>query len=334
MKSHTTACFLMFALCVAACSSKTESAAPAGAGADQACTDYARVRCDKLAACESLAVPLRYGDAATCLVREKLACTNSLAASPTGATPDSVEQCLAVFATFSCADFMNNNPPAACQSQKGSAANGSACAFNAQCQSAFCAMPKGSACGACADPPKAGDSCVIVTNCGYNLVCSKVTEKCTTWGVAGTACTKSDNTCGYGLGCAGTTAAAPDGTCQPLARAGEGCGFKQDAVCDTTAGLYCNAGLCEAATQPKTGEACGKLTADGGFGYCIGAASCNSPDAGVAGTCEGPAGDYQPCDTAEGKTGCMAPARCVGTTTEAGVTGTCQVSVASACTSP
>jgi hypothetical protein len=334
MIKTTTALCMVLSLGAAACSGKTDAPAAAGPGADAACTDYAKARCDKFAACEVLAVPFRYGDSATCLVREKLGCMNSLAASPTGATPDSVEACLAVYATFSCADYMNNNPPAVCQSQKGALANGSACAFNAQCQSSFCAMSKGTACGTCEDAPKAGDSCASVTNCGYNLVCSKVTQTCTASGAVGAACTKGDNTCGYGLGCAGTTAAAPDGTCQPSAKAGEGCGFKEGAVCDTTAGLYCNAGLCEAATEPKTGEACGKLSPDGGFGYCVGAASCDSPDAGAAGTCEGPAADGQPCDTVEGKVGCMAPARCVGTVSEAGVVGTCRVPTASACAVP
>jgi hypothetical protein len=244
MTNRTTAFLVMFSLGASACSGKTGTVSAGGPGADQACTDLARARCDKLASCEALAVATRYGDDATCMVREKLGCTNSLSASPTGATPDSVEACLAVFSTFSCADFMNGNPPPPCQSQKGSGVNASACAFNAQCQSAFCAMPKGAACGACADPPKAGDACASVNNCGYNLVCSKLTQTCTPWGAVGMACTKGDNTCGYGLGCAGTTASLPDGTCQPLAKAGEGCGLKANTVCDTTAGLYCNAGLC------------------------------------------------------------------------------------------
>jgi hypothetical protein len=160
-------------------------------------------------------------------------------------------------------------------------------------------------------------------------VCSKLTQTCAPWGTAGDACDKGDNTCGYGFGCAGATNATT-GTCQPLAVAGQACGRTADAVCDTGAGLFCTDGICRPATLSRTGGVCGALPGDAGadaapHGYCMGSSQCETADAGLQGVCTGPGADNGPCDTAEERIGCMAPARCVGLTDDAGVVGTCQV---------
>src|SRR4051812_9407778 len=107
----------------------------AGISADQACADLAQARCAKRDGCTSgVGITRNYGDMATCLAREKLACTDALAADRTGNSPDLVEKCVAAYPTFSCADFADNRPPADC-APAGAGPDGAACAFNGQCQS-------------------------------------------------------------------------------------------------------------------------------------------------------------------------------------------------------
>lgn len=306
---------------------------------DKACDDYAAAQCAKLAQCEINGVQTRYGDNATCLARQKLTCTNGLAAPGTGNTPTTVEACVAALSpdaavAYNCADYINSNPPVACQAHQGSEANGQACVFSAQCQSAFCAIPKGSNCGQCAAAPKAGDSCATTTNCGYNLVCSSATQACMNWGGANDSCDKGASTCGYGFACA-LAANATTGTCQSWAKLGAGCGTKLDppVLCDNSEGLACVKGVCVVASLVAPGQSCGNLSAtlaDAGYAECSGASTCNIPDASLMGSCAGPAQDNQSCDTSA-DVGCMAPARCIGTATDAGVTGTCQVPSNTSC---
>ncbi len=321
------------------CSNNTFQGAT-GLTSDKACTDLASAQCAKLADCEKNGVQARYGDNTTCLTRQKLSCTNSLSATGTGATPTTIEACVAdllpdAAVIYDCADYVNANPPAACQSRTGSLANGQACAFNAQCQSAFCAVPQGSNCGQCAAAPKEGDSCATVTSCGYNLVCSSATQVCMKYGALGDSCVKGAGTCAYGFGCA-ASASQTTGTCQSWAKLGAACGGKTDPElpCDNSEGLACVKGQCIVASVVSPGQGCGNLTAAGAdagsYAECSSASTCNIPDGGLAGNCAGPAADNQSCDTAT-DIGCMVPARCVGTVTDAGVTGTCQVPSSSSC---
>src|SRR5262245_10013351 len=108
-----------------------------GPSAATACADIARARCDQRSMCSSApgatgpgASLLRvYGDMATCLERETLACTNGLQAPQTGNNPAKVEKCVAAFPTYSCQDFFDNNPPADCL-VTGARAAGAVCTFN------------------------------------------------------------------------------------------------------------------------------------------------------------------------------------------------------------
>jgi hypothetical protein len=319
-------------------SSSTQGAA--GLTNDKACSDLATAQCNKIEQCEKNGVQARYGDITTCLSRQKLSCMNGIVAPGTGNTPTTVEACVVALSpdasvTYDCADYINANPPVACQAQTGTVANGQACAFNAQCKTAFCALPKGSNCGLCAATPKEGDSCSTITNCGYTLVCSGDTQVCMKWGASGDSCVKGAGTCAYGLGCA-VGANLTTGTCQPWAKVGAACGGKATPplLCDNSEGLACVKGLCVVASKALPGQSCGNLTAAGAdagtFAVCSAASACNSPDAGPGGTCEGPAGDNQSCNTAA-DVGCMNPARCVGTATDAGVTGTCLVPTSDGC---
>ena len=128
--------------------------------------DIATARCNERSSCSALSsgttpgfnLVRMYGDMATCIGREALACQNGLAAPQTGNSPALVERCVAQFSTFSCQDFYHNNPPADCQ-VTGARANDAGCTFNGQCSSGYCQGTKTSACGVCADPPSPGADC-------------------------------------------------------------------------------------------------------------------------------------------------------------------------------
>src|SRR5262249_13120144 len=109
-----------------------------GTSADTACADIAAARCAQRSTCTNgVGIPRVYGDMTTCLAREKLACTNALAAKGTGNSPARTEQCVAALKTESCADYFAGNPPAACINT-GALADGMPCAFAGQCSSTYC----------------------------------------------------------------------------------------------------------------------------------------------------------------------------------------------------
>src|SRR5579862_3583374 len=113
-------------LCFASCGSSEPSA-------DTACSDLAKVRCAKRTSCSNGAsITSVYGDMSTCLAREQLSCTVGLAAPQTGNSPTKVEECVAAYPGFSCADFFSNNPPAACIATGQKPMNAS-CAVAGQC---------------------------------------------------------------------------------------------------------------------------------------------------------------------------------------------------------
>ena len=130
-------------LCAAGCG---------GTSADSACADVAAARCAQRSTCSNgIGVTKVYGDMTTCLAREKLGCTNALAAKGTGNTPDRTEQCVAALKTESCADYFAGNVPAACINT-GTLTDGSGCAFAGQCSSTYCVGLTDAACGTCGRP--------------------------------------------------------------------------------------------------------------------------------------------------------------------------------------
>src|SRR5437763_4188562 len=91
--------------------------------ADQACTQLAQVRCSQLQTCSAADLARRWPDLATCEARDKLACTDSLAAKATAASPSSAEKCGAALAAQSCDAFLAAVPPPAdCLPQLGAGA--------------------------------------------------------------------------------------------------------------------------------------------------------------------------------------------------------------------
>ncbi len=269
------------------------------------------------------------------LIAENLALRQqlALAASGTGATPDTSEACTAAYATEDCADFANGNPPAACRPQVGTGATGAACAFAAQCKSAFCQVSTGSICGTCQPVPSTGSSCAT-TNCPTGLHCAASAQRCVSYGAAGSACTANGD-CGYQLDCVGADATKHTlGKCtSEIAIVGAICdhALKTGPGCDPSQNLVCGRDdKCDSYDTATTGQPCAYVANDGGttYTYCTGGAKCLA--SGAIGTCAGPTADGMSCDTASDND-CIPPAVCVGSVVDGGVTGTCQVQSASSC---
>src|SRR5579863_3402609 len=219
-------------------SSKSTDAAPDAASIEQACSDLAQVECAKRMTCTGGdSVTRVFGTMENCVARELLSCTNGLSAPQTGNTPGLVESCAAAFASYACADFFNNNPPAPCVAA-GSRATGAACAFNGQCASSYCQGLKNSSCGTCQAPPSPGASCTS-SSCWHGQSCVGTTMMCTADGALNGSCDAGDP-CGYGLTCVGAVAStSTPGTCQAAGEAtGAACGGTM-LGCDGTSGLFC-----------------------------------------------------------------------------------------------
>jgi hypothetical protein len=282
--------------------------------ADQACGDVAQARCSKRMTCTNgVGITRTWGDMTTCRTREKLACMIGLDAPATGNSPALVERCVVAMAGESCADFLDNNPPAECI-VTGPRAVGATCAFAGQCATSFCNDNKISACGACAAMPAAGTACTA-TACARNQACVPSTQLCQDLAAVGAAC-GADLPCGAGLSCAGATAGVM-GTCMAsAAAAGMPCGGTMPG-CDVSQGLYCGGSVgaktCMNINHVAAGMPCG-LLADGSLQGCGGAGTCYTASgvalAGEKGTCKAPAADNAPCDTVAGPA-CLPPARCI-----------------------
>jgi hypothetical protein len=303
-----------------------------GVTTDKACSDIAQARCDKRMACTSGAgITRTYGDMATCLAREKLSCMIGLDAPMTGNTPSTTEACVAAFASYSCTDFLLNNPPVACI-PTGPKPSGGTCAFAGQCASTYCSNNKTTVCGTCGTAPPVGSSCVS-TSCARGQECVGLTNLCVIPGTSGAAC-NAQNPCAPDLGCVGATSTTM-GTCMMASQtAGTACGTGL-APCDNTMGLYCGgpAGSKTCMTQTYVGDAqpCGTVSA-GTIVGCAKSGSCYTAGAlaqpGEAGTCKAAAADGAACDIASGPP-CLFPARCVVSTSS--TAGTCTVPDGSMC---
>lgn len=352
---HRSTLLLAFAtICVGACSSITVTSTIT---VEQACSELATARCALRSNCSlpdgahgvGASVLELYGDMTTCLARETLACTNGLSAPQTGNSPGAVQTCVKAFMTYSCTDFFDNVPPAAC-APVGPRASGAPCTFNSQCQTGVCNGTRADVCGTCGDPPGLGEDCSAST-CARGARCLTASNTCAALGSSNDPCDDT-HPCDRGLSC---VVADKDtaGVCETAGtRVGVACGGKTPG-CDGTRGLFCagdtGAKTCQAvgfagtmpgadggvtAARPDGGPAaptpagtpCGDLP-DGSRIACV-AGSCVTPAGADLGACVPFAADGEPCDTAAGP-GCMLPARCV--TAADSTAGTCVVPTATAC---
>jgi hypothetical protein len=310
----------------AGCSDKSSPSAAT------ACADQAQARCTKRSSCtNTTGITRLYGDMTTCMERETLACLGALSAPNNANNPAHVEGCVAALASVSCSDFLTGQLPAACISV-GPGGTGAACAFNGQCMSSYCGNAKAGACGACAGPPNAGDSC-LMSSCAAGQECVASTNQCQVPGASGRSC-DSAHPCAPDLACVGATGGAT-GTCTPASPTmGAPCGGTEP-PCDGTKGLYCGGAAGARSCMPiaYVGDGqCGALsTGNAGCarGNCYTAAGTIAT-AGETGTCKAAAADGGSCDLLAGPT-CLLPARCVIASGATGTAGTCTIVNGSAC---
>jgi hypothetical protein len=323
----------LFATALAlACSPASVGVADAGPTAGTACGDAAYARCTHLQACSPTAVQLRDGDVATCEAITKSNCLASLAAPSTGATSAGQEACAQAIPAWDCGDYLlAQNPPPQCQQATGALANGAACAFAAQCQTGFCAIVPGDACGTCAALPQPGDSCANLTSCGSLLACNGDSLTCLAPAPAMAACAPAQ-TCAGGYACVGESAATgASGTCQlAVETLGAACSSTTN-ECDFYAGLTCDSQtkVCVAAQLVGAGQACNYVASADQTMFCGSGGKCLSATPGAQGTCAGSAPVGGACDLAVGPY-CIEPSRClVGA--DGGTSGTCQIADGTQC---
>ena len=244
-----------------------------GLTAERACADSARVICERFTACAPFGRTTLYGDEAACRDRVLAGCLATLAAPDAATTAEDTAACTAALPSVACGDFVAQRLGAACAPKAGSRADRAPCAYDSQCQSAFCARAPGASCGVCGAPTRAGDACVAGA-CSPGLVCSS----------------------------AGRCVALGNG------KAGDACQEQTD--CDNAAGFGCNplARRCIELGSAKAGDGCGSAQGGGGrFLVCEASGTCSGA---TSGTCAAAAKDGEACSDGAAGPRCLAPAVC------------------------
>ncbi len=327
-------------------STSADGGSTSGVTADQACTATAMAQCTRRAECSqnNYLITRTYGDMATCIARLHDTCMAALASNGTGNSPANVMACANAYPSISCTDYLNSSiTTGPCAVQPGTLANGAACRFSAQCQSAFCGIPTGTSCGQCAAQPTVGAACHGpngLSNCGgRGLACvgADVTATPPTAGtcqayvtMVGATC-DTMHLCGSGLSCTPVSTTATNRTCQPAGTLGTACNGASHPACDFNQGFACNGTthLCAPINVVAAGMPCGTGT-DGTYADCLGNGFCmGATSADNHGTCAAASADTAVCNRAVGPS-CGAASTCVsgnGST----VVGVCSFPQANAC---
>jgi hypothetical protein len=311
--------------------SPSEASPPAtgdgGPTAATACTLLGEARCMALDQCSGgVQTTARWGSSSVCKARIAAQCLQNLAATGTGATPATVVACAAALGSQGCSDVLANDTPEECVPVTGTLASFSPCFASGQCETSFCQLEPGAACGLCKPVPEAGSACATTADCGDRNALGCVGMVCQPFLEAGAPCAAQVGTCSAGYSCTKSADAGADagGTCKLQ-------GTTVNAACDTantdhptcnsTYGLQCVSSKCAAVAYVDAGAACGTEVTSG-IARCAASGTCVA-DSGVpsskSGTCLAAAPDNAPCDTALGPS-CLPQARCV---VEAGTSGTC-----------
>jgi hypothetical protein len=298
-----------------------------GLTADQACAQSSQAACSQLMTCSAAGFQKRWPDLATCETREKLACTDALAAKGTANTPSHTATCATALAMGTCGAFLSGvMPPQQCLSPAGASSDGSPCSFNAQCKSAFCAIAKTSLCGTCQEPPAVGQSCAN-NGCGPTMLCTGTMACQIPVGVGG-ACAKASLPCAVELACVGETATAMGSCVTQVATLGAACDhtLRVAANCDTAQGLTCDNTTDQCVMQPivPAPQQCGFI--NGVLNACASGAACFGT---TTQTCVAPAADGTACDTAAGPD-CEFPSKCIPPAA-GGTAGTCELPGSMSC---
>jgi len=257
-------------------------------------------------ACSPAVITARFGDVATCKVRQAIICEKEIAAP--GAGLGGVA-CAAALPAVTCEAFFSNGLPTVCR-PKGTNAIGAPCSSDIQCDSGSCGRTSGSKCGTCKAQAQVNQDCAT-TRCGQGLTCLwyNGAQKCQMGLAKGAACS-TETICAGTLQCIG-------GTCADALTAGASCTVSASSFfggCDAIRGLQCVTGTCTATNLGATGASCGTSVLSG----CAG------------GTCQGPSGSGMCVPRVADGAACIAGgAACqVGASC---VSGTCTVDDPSAC---
>jgi hypothetical protein len=301
----------------------------------KSCTDVATAQCQKLMTCSTTDLNRRYGSVDVCVMRGVAECLNTFKAPQNTNSDSKLESCAAAVPAQDCNDFLSGiNTLPQCLPANGPRADGDPCAFSGQCMTGWCSITTGSNCGVCAEVPAEGDDCTMTTCGGRGLICAGG-GACATPIAVGAACDKNAGIapCVQGASCVGTQAGGA--TCQTnLTTVGATpCDVhtKTAPDCAHADGLYCVSTTMACATLQVAadGMPCGYV--NDVFYNCQNGSTCfGSMGTTTPGTCIAPAADGAACDSVNGP-GCLVPARCVGTETDGGATGTCQLPGSQSC---
>lgn len=284
------------------------------AGGVEACTQSWSKICKELFGCAPVWVQTVFVDEAACDKTMGEACAEAIY-GPNKATVAQEQACAASFTMSDCSALWRYYEGAllspACH-MEGTAIVGAPCSNALECQSGFCNIKPGDACGKCVARVPEGKPCNTTTKpCEAGIACAGVCKK---FGDIGVAC-DAQNPCHQDLSCLDKkcSTSLPDGSaCDPLSQgrecelyhfcntktkecaplvlgaAGTACGILPDgaiAACKVGSGcriddLATYAGTC-VATLP-TGGAC--TTKDT---YLWGQGPCAYPESCIQGTCQG-----------------------------------------------
>ncbi len=277
----------------------------AGVSLTQACTDLAKAACRQIFSCTPSLGQIGYGDQATCIQRGTIACMPTVSAPGSTMTATMVDQCAQAVMGESCAQFLDNDQPSACN-VPGTRPAGVPCGTDSQCQTGYCQLAPASVCGQCAARAQVGTplkdggvNCLIDADCMATLVCAPPGQ-CVSPGAMGATCS-AQQPCLHTLACIG-------GKCATPVAVGGACTMLTD--CDGAHGAFCNLATktCTSAGTATTGQPCGIV--NGGVVNCIGSSTCAAINAMGQGTCHQPAADNAPCGP---EIACVAPATCTTT---------------------
>jgi len=326
---HATYPTLLIALTFAACGNVHPLEAPDGGDApladggdtapptvEQACNDLSTSLCNALGVCSTFLLQLGFGDVATCVSRNNLACTIGQNATGVGRTVADIEGCARALPLVSCGDLVAHKMPAACQDKPGSVLNGAPCGASTQCQSTYC-RPQGQ-CGICGPRQAAGASCTSNDQCQPDLVCAA--SQCVAPGELGQTC-DDRRPCRDDLYC--STGTSGSAACAMKVGAGRSCA-DSDKACDILQGVGCHptTKVCQTVRVAHRGEGCGLVS--GTLVLCEAAGSCDGAAFPAAGTCSPAAADGESCGSATtNNRSCLAPSTCV--------VGICRLPVTASC---
>jgi len=282
-----------------------------------ASTDRAAAYCATLNSCSNnTALNREFGDMTTCQSRMQQNYLSEFSAPGTSMTTALMQTCADAVSKQTCYDFNNNLVPQGCDIPPGTLAAGSPCIWGSQCQTNLCTRISGQSCGQCESWPVAGASCL---NSG-SIVAGFKCLSSGTWAALGTtpgATCSATAPCGWGYVCMSS------GCELQATTVGAACTrpVSTEPSCNNTYGVYCMSNACVQDTMLAANAPC---ATSGQAEQCSAGGTCIVPAGTSSGTCIAPATEGSACDTVNGPN-CQAPAHCIGTTTNGGVVGTCQL---------